>query len=317
MRIVLDAAVSDQSSWRWLDRIMSRIEDGAHEWSIEDPDMLETSNWLNARQHFREIFRGAVKAGSYPRHGIHSRCVIVNPQPRGGELAPEPAWHYVDQPLKILVENRFTDGQLLNTIFAFLAPGPLEQLLQAKVYKLIEVDSPGGNGELKKLVADYAEAAYEKGIPVRVVVFTDSDGRFPGDIHRGAQAVSDVCDEHLIPCCILSKRAIENYIPDEVLSAWAPKFLRAQVAALLRLTPQQRDHFPIKSGKDFSKLTTAEQSLYATVSSGDQKALAQGLGDHIVATLKTHKDLLSKEVLERRDHTGDLSRLIQMLANEI
>lgn len=324
MRVVLKAdAVCCPEVWSLLDRILHRIEDGAHVWDIEDPDALEGTTWLcHARPSLRELFEDAVKNGAYPIEALHTRRVIVTVDPRLGELTPQQAVRYVAKPLCVLMENRLTDGLLLETVLEFLAPEPLRQLRNRNVPDLILCDGPGGNGEMPKLVEDYALKAAAEGVPLRVVVFADGDGRFPGHVSEKARNIENTCRGHDVPCRILRKRCIESYIPDEVLESWvkAPKNSKyhAQVAAITRLTRDQRDHAPIKKGlQDEEALLRDEKGLYASINPTDRAALRQGLGSRVIEALKTHKTALSTEVLRRRDHSGDLDDLVQMIVKEL
>ncbi|MFK5952328.1 MAG: hypothetical protein QM498_04660 [Desulfobacterium sp.] len=70
----------------------------------------------------------------------------------------------------------------------------------------------------------------------------------------------------------MSKRTIENYIPDEVFDAWMPypdsgKGRRA--AAIKRLNPEQRDHYPMKKGLKLQKAGAEVENFYSTRGSGD------------------------------------------------
>ncbi|MHB1292301.1 MAG: hypothetical protein ACYCY5_08960 [Sulfuricella sp.] len=280
MKVVFkEDAVSKPDSWTHLDRIIHRIEDGAHEWSIENPDSLGVSEWLrNCRPSLRELFKDAVKKDAYPTQTLHSRSVFVSVNPNSGELSPQQAARYVAKPLYVLVENRFTDGQLLETALDVLSPEPLQVLRKNKIPDLIYCDGPGGNGELLKLIQDYVAKAQEECNPARIIVFTDSDGKLPGCVDHKPKEIEDFCKEHRVPCLILNKRAIENYIPDEILKLCVGSY-RSQVAALLKLTKEQRDHFPIKSGiKDFSQLPAEEVDFYASLSDDEKRSLGQGLG---------------------------------------
>lgn len=319
MRVVFkEDAASNPDCWTYLDRIVHRIEDGAHEWAIENPDSLEASNWLrNGRPSLREFFQDAVKKDAYPRQVLHSRSVFISVNPNSGELSPQQAARYVAKPLYVLVENRFTDGQLLETALDVLSPEPLQILRKNKTPDFIYCDGPGGNGELLKLVQEYVAKAQEECIPARIVVFTDSDGKLPGHVAHKPKEIEAFCREHNVPCLILNKRAIENYIPDEMRN-FCGSASRLQVAALLNLTKEQRDHFPIKSGiNDFNKLPAEEAAFYASVSDAEKRSLSQGLGKKVIFLLKDGASVLSAEMLRKRDYNGELNKLVQMITDEL
>ena len=115
---------------------MHRIEDGAHEWDIDDPSALETSAWLrSARPVFREFFENAVKRSTYPM-SLHFRRVVVTTHPSAGEFTPRQAAPFVGKPLYVLVENRFTDGHLLHAALTILGTSSLFELLTHLIHRI-------------------------------------------------------------------------------------------------------------------------------------------------------------------------------------
>ncbi|MBF0179426.1 MAG: hypothetical protein HQM03_05285 [Magnetococcales bacterium] len=133
----------------------------------------------------------------------------------------------------------------------------------------------------------YIREAGKAGHPVRAVLFMDSDADRPGDCSREARQVRKRCEEASVPCRILRKRTIENYLPDAVFLAWREE-KPEQVANLLRLTPEERDHYPVK--KVF----------------GDLPRL-----------LNRNLQAVSAEGFRERDGKGELDGLVEMIVREI
>ena len=318
MVVFKEDAASNPADLTFLDRIIHRIEDGAHEWSIENPASLEASDWMhNCRPNLLELFKDAVKKQSYPRQRFPLRSVTVTANPKAGELTPQQAARYVSKPLFVLVENRFSDGELLSTALRYMSPAPLQKLLNSNVHDLIYCDSAGGNGELLKLIRDYDATAKRGSLPLRMVVFTDSDGLLPGYIGDKPKEIESACKLLGVPCLILQKRAIENYIPDEILEL-CDKEHQSQVAILCQLTREQRDYFPIKDGvKYFARLTKEEIAFYASIDRGAQQTLGIGLGNKVILLLGKHKNVLTAQALQKRDYNGELKKLVQMIVNEL
>jgi hypothetical protein len=324
VRIAQDA-FADQTDWRFLDIIIGKVADGWHVWKIEAPEAIEKTGWLAGRAWLRELFQKAALASAYPAHSdFPKRELLVGGKADSGALPPQQAAEYATTPLTILMENRFTDGSFIETVLEFLAPEEVnEQCKNAP--ESIRYDSPGGIGELPKLLADYAKKAREKAIPLRVVVFTDSDGEVPGELHRNAQLIKDACQVESIPCLVLSKRSIENYIPDEVLDAWLlpnPNYKNHHLFldAVKRLNPAQRDHYPMKKKYfDISKAQPAVQALYQDVSDVDKREFvnAKGFGDDVIEKLRDFRDALTPEALRQRDGQGELDRLVALIAAEL
>ena len=121
---------------------------------------------------------------------------------------------------------------------------------------------------------------------------------------------------------MLKKRAIENYIPDEIFNAYlknkANSGYEQKVAALLGFSPEQRDHFSIKKGFKAKHTTPAGKvDLYANVSGESKKHLIEGFGGDVIFWLHTYKNALSAEALRKRDHGGDLDQLMAMIMAEL
>ncbi len=323
MRVVFAAdAIQDANEWRHLDRILYTVEDGWHEWHVDDPDALETSAWLTGtnRPSLRRLFEQAAVRSTYPRQGmLHRQIWVVTPRAGPGLLTPQAAARLFSLPLCVLVENRFTDGLFLEAILAVLAPAELVTFLDSCEASPWRCDGPGGAGELPKLIAEHIAEMQAEGAPARAVVFLDSDARFPGEVSPKASEVAGLCQAHAIPCHILHKRAIENYLPDEVLRGWAlepqNQVARDRVAALFRLTVEQRDHLPMKKGLPKSYETDNERTLYASIAPSDAALLRErGFRDKVIELLRTHRSHLSADGLRQRDGRGELDGMVAMIA---
>jgi hypothetical protein len=205
----------------------------------------------------------------------------------------------------------------------------------------LKYDSMGGSGELPKLIGRVHEASKKADIPLRAVVFADSDSRFPGDTSgAAAAAIRDTCERLGVPYALLGKRAIENYVPDEAIAEWSGEpertSARPSIAALLRLTPTQRDYFPFKKGLSFlegsldSNHPAEEHDLYSDVSPQDRTLLERGFGKDFVMVLyatelgsevdgatRAVRSSLTVESLRRRDRRGDLDALVALIEEQL
>lgn len=324
MRVVIALdAFADDTQWRFLDQIVYKVVDGWHDWLIEDPKSIEETGWLEGkgRDWLRELFQKAALAAGYPRSsGFHKRQILVSSHGHESEaLPPKQAADYVSTPLAVLMENRFTDGIFLDTVLNLLASDEMNEQRRTAPNS-IYYDSPGGNRELPKLVVDYTGRAKAKKIPVRAVVFTDSDGTVPGESQQAALCVRQTCEQEGVSCMILRKRAIENYIPDEVLDACIPNQnyeKRLIVDAVKRLSPEQRDHYSMKKGLKLQGASPSVQALYAGISAADLHELTKGFGRNVIEKLRDFSSAISAEALRQRDGQGELDRLVQMIADEL
>ena len=75
------------------------------------------------------------------------------------------------------------------------------------------------------------------------------------------------------------------------------------------MTAEQRDHFSIKNG--FGKEYNA--GLFDDMNDDEKQAWAKGLGDEVIHWLKTYKSALTAEALKKRDHHGDLTKIMLMI----
>lgn len=325
MRVSFSAEpLEEESAWLHLDQIIYEVARGVHDWHVDDPERIERSAWLRgARGTIRTLLERAALSTRYRAPDqLHRLLLLVGTDAPPQSLSPEKAVQFLRTPLKVLMENRLTDGVLLDAVFAVLASEEVRRLKEEA--KAIAYDSPGGNGELKKLVRDLQVAAQRVGMPLRVVVFTDSDGRRAGEVSSKAQEIERECKKWGIPCVVLQKRSIENYVPDEAISEWrdepAQTNSRPRIEALLRLTGEQRDHFPMKHGL---KWTPEDIELYRAgvrqppLSPEDARLLERGFERfiHILFTTDANgnrrpRASLTAEALRRRDDRGDLDKIM-------
>jgi hypothetical protein len=178
MRVRFSAEIlDDPDAFRHLDQIVYGFEEGRHEWHIDNPDAIEQSRWFQSRPNSLHVMFEKAAMLPSPRRGrrLHRTLLLVGVDAPPGSLSPAKAVQFLLRiPLKILMENRFTDGTFLDAVLSVLADPEIRRLKDE--VGALAYDSQGGNGELKKLVeAVYAEAQ-RKGLPLRVVVLTDSDG---------------------------------------------------------------------------------------------------------------------------------------------
>jgi len=324
MRVSFDASVlGDETSHGELDRILYTVEDGWHLWQVDDPELVESGGWLEgARASLRELFERAVRSGAYRsdrQRGPHLEVVVVTREPAvDTELAPGAARRYLSRPLEVLVENQFTDAAFVEVIIEHLGWDALRDLLQCAPPPLA-IRGAGGAGEMPKHISQCVQAAAADKIPLRLVVLADSDGHMSGEIREKATRVRDLCQEHDVPCHVLRKREIENYIPDDVLVAWSrprgSSERRARVEALRRLDRQQRDHYPMKKGLRNKAGHSAE--LFSTISAEDRAALDQGFGSDVIAVLSKEPQAVTADGLRQRDGCGELDAILRMIAERL
>jgi hypothetical protein len=261
MRFILhaDAWQTDEDRFQ-IEGILLKVEDRWHNLDSTDCSKLINSDWFadmisSAQQLVKAALTHSVTSGR-PKRGPHVREVNVSYGSLKGALSPKKARLFAETPLMVVVENRFSDAKkgFASRILDILAPATTDLVeIGALVF-----DSGGGIMEIPKVVKEKLERAQALGIPPRVVTFMDGDTRYPGDTTSDGAKQSlqakTACEKSNVSLHRLAKRSIENYLPDEALQGWAKARGKARgkwvdwVNALKKLSPDQRDHFPLRGG---------------------------------------------------------------------
>lgn len=285
------------------------VEDGWHLWEVPEPDAIEASGWFRLAQRMqaglRDLVAASIRRGAWSApHGPHALLVIVDVTSVSPcALDAKLAWQVLREPLHVIMENATSDGAaFLDAVLDILGSDELTRLRKRCQPPAIRYEGPGGNGELTKRLDQMLDDPAWQGIPRRIVVLTDSDAAAPGKPSAKAQQIEAHCRRRSVPCHVLRKRAIENYLPQEVLEDWCSHpdltVARDRVAALGRLSDEQRDHFPMKEG--LKKLPPAERQLYENVGPGDLRLLEEGLRKHVCRLFGTHRGRMTPEALRAR-----------------
>lgn len=314
-----------------LDQILSRSEDGVHEIEILDAESLEESDWYRTcRADRRKLLEAMAQSALYrseKKRGPHLRRFDVV-----DDATATCAKQLAHTPLEVLVENAFSDGALVTAaINVFGEPETIELCVGSPSTldpPAFLITSGGGHGELSKLIRKRLEEAAARGRPPRMLVVTDSDGEWNGDVKVHAQDIRDECLQNGIPCPPLDHRTAENYIPDEILKAWAEakgdNRAHLAVSALIELGRDQRDYVRIGKGNEapWNANEPAVAALFEGVALESYelltKASLKGRNDGMVIfSLLDHKEKLTREVFLRRDHRNDLPTLVQQIEDEL
>lgn len=316
-----------------LDAILFRVEDEVHEMDIPQADQLEESLWYRSSRPVRQkLLEKIAEASLYrglPSEGPHLRQAEVT-----DAASATQARSLAYSPLLVLLENDVSDAALVEAALKKFAKPATVELCFGAPSRLappsFEMESRGGFGELEKLISKRRDEAASQGRMPRLVVVTDSDGEWVGDVKKHAQDIRKDCKQATIPCPPLNKRKAENYIPDAVWRAWSdePKHTssRPAVAALLRLSPEQRDHVQLDDTNKppWNEAEPAAVLLFQTpkVSAADRdvltKASLKGSGSNMkILALRVYAGKFTPDDLRARDHQGDLQRLVRHIEDEL
>ena len=264
----------------FLTRILHTVDDGWHLWEVEDPDLIEASSWYQNRsgdQLLDDLLRESVIRSAWSStNGLHAQLVRITDRPstETWELEPQPAARALAEPLRVVVEDRESDGLFLDVVVKTLGSAELLKLYELRPSPL-RVESPGGRDKIKRHLEADLQKIEERGYPGRLLVFFDSDAPQPGQPSRASERIVELCNERRLPYHRLRKRSIESYVPHKALEAWAAEPENHQhrrgIRRLGRLSRLQRDHLPKKG---FPKgVPTKSGSLYQDVSKEDQDLL--------------------------------------------
>lgn len=248
-----------------LQRILGTIVDGWHDWAHPEPnDPVFGSYFSNNSLHYELAVKSYSRVTAYGN--FDSRIVTIVPNddsidPALNHYPLKQAFDYLSQPLRILVENEISDGKFFRRLLSVVDPSLAETFDHAR--PRVSFDQGGGNSEIPKLIKERTAALSRHSVKPRLAVIADSDAKYPGHTPSDTQRLLDVCATHEIPCHVLEKRAIENYVPDIVLDTIATDRpgLNESVIFIKSLNPVQRDHYPMKTGLK-ATWTDGERRLY-------------------------------------------------------
>ena len=320
MRIEIDpSAANDPDAHKRLDRILHKIEDGWHVWDTADqPDSgeMEATTWVCDRDSqgdwVRKMLVASVQRSAWTL-APHRRSVRVTAHPcTPDELTPEDALHLAEEPLCILVENRFSDGPFVERIVEELDES-LHDLWKRRGNP-VRIDSVGGKGQMRQEVERRTSG---KPCRPRLVAIVDSDRKSPGaDPSKDARRLCRACEEHNLPCWILAKREAENYLPRILLLARQDtgEDHERRVDAWDRLNDDQKNFFDMKSGLPNAP-SDVERDLFGELSPADRKTLSDGFGPN-VDKCWTLQNVSAKAELVLRGQ-GDLEHGLELIRGEV
>lgn len=202
-------------------------------------------------------------------------------------------------PFEVLVENARNDRAFL------MSMATIEQrrrLAELEDKNWLRFSGAGGIGEMKMLLETFA---YQRS-QTRFVTWVahDSDALQPNSPSMEALEVRNLCNGRAIGHHMLTRRAIENYLPMASLEAWArrqPGERLALYRAYDRMSEAQRSHFNMKGGFKGDAARGSEMgALYDDLSLKRRAALAGGFGNRIAELYREEGGVL--------DEHADVSR---------
>ena len=288
-------------------------------WDTADqPDSgeMEATTWIHDRdsqgEWVRKMLVASVQRSAWTL-APHGRSVRVTAHPcTPDELTPEEALRLAEEPLCILVENRFSDGLFVERIVKELDES-LHTLWNQKGNP-IQIDSVGGKGQMRQEVERRTSG---KPYRPRLVAIVDSDRKSPDDgPSRIAQQLCHACEEQNLPCWILAKREAENYLPRILLLARqdTSEDHERRVDAWDRLNDDQKNIFDMKRGLP-GVPSQVKQELFDGLLPADRAVLSKGFGKEVHDCWALQNVSAKAELVLRGQ--GDLEHGLELIRREV
>jgi len=305
-----------------------------------DPiDSKEMSGWLNKqpeedRLWFEFALMGGVRRATninpaFPPFTIRVSSIKqsiwdATPCP---VLSLEDATNFLYRPLIIFLENRRSDRAFLETVANIVTIVELnlqtgecvsgrEQLKRLAAKNWIEFQTGGGITESLIWIKEISAKPEQY---LRGFILFDNDALRPGQPSKDSMDVVEAC--HKIPGFDnhyhqLMRRAIENYLPVEVLDeVWAKRQAprKRKVRAFRKLNPDQRHHFNMKKGFNGDKQRSAEVgNLYDDLKQHPTRSPLEdsGFGGRIATLFKQEPPQIKVEWLLHDNQLSEIEPLV-------
>jgi hypothetical protein len=332
MRIILKPEIFSYKTTNPLDlyalfRLGLSLDDSLHLIQTDPLEAEEIDNWLNQQDDkTRKLCQQILDSGSrreidinpdFPLATVYVSDIKtpqwnVKKNRMLHKLPLEKAVNFLYQPFTIFVENRRNDRAFLEAVATGKRKEKLKKFLQNNA---IEFNGGGGIGEVLewvKEIADIPEKCH------RSFALFDSDALKPNEPSKQSEDVVRACHQK-IPYHQLKRRAIENYLPYEILAAWMGMGVHKKVHgvkkknivnAFKQMNSEQRHHFDMKAGfkKDESKNLDHDD-----IADEIKETLKQGFGDNIAELFKEKQFKIQEHWLRKDSLTEEIDPMLERL----
>ncbi|MCK5797406.1 MAG: hypothetical protein KAI47_09495 [Deltaproteobacteria bacterium] len=193
----------------------------------------------------------------------------------------ETARDLLSRPLEVVVENSRNDRAFFEK--SLPASAEFDYLRQAISNSWLTFRHMGGIDEMAEQLKVLDNSQADR---MRRVAFFDSDAPHPNEPSDSATKVKEKAEDYCVEHQMLSRRAIENYLPPSMLFVWADRHSGQQktrskkrAAAFKRLLLRQQKHLHLKRG--LSPNEWRQDPFWSDVSGTDQQELSSGFGNHL------------------------------------
>ena len=188
---------------------------------------------------------------------------------------------FFNQPFIVILENNLNDGYFVDQIItAFKKKG--KKIRKHKINNWLKYGNGGGCTNIPNFIE--GEKKNYENLPktnhkyLRCFVLIDSDKRYPTEHKHEREKLFTFLKENNIPYHELTKREMENYLPDEIIREITGN--DEYVEAYLSLTPIQKDYFDIENGFDDKNFDSFDEDI---------RELFDGLSKGTISTFRKNK----------------------------
>ena len=237
----------DPKVYAELQRLFMRVAQGQHRLDVPEPEKILTSDFMKVgcaamnRVEWEELLTRAWETFSDTQAEPEHYALVRRPRAAVGgcvayALLPSEVGDWAEQPLRVLLEN--AHDHVLLTVAERVCNA--EKLKDARERQWLVYDGRGGCGEVKNTVERSANLD-------RLFVVADSDRtEWKGQEGSGARSIRAACGHkdrsHRIEVHVLTRRELENYVPQLIWETVIAAQPRAQKIEQPSAAQQRRVH---------------------------------------------------------------------------
>ena len=214
---------------------------GQHAIGLSSPDVENTIiETLGSESITYSFFRELVEKASFG-FDFQKTIVFSSTPVDGVSHDVKQMYEILTEKAEIILENKNSDLKFIKMVLHSTKAIRLLELYR----KAWEANSNGGCGEIPKLIDESCSVQTKL---KRVFVVHDSDKFYPQSALGAAQRnIVSRCRDHDIVCVTLTKREIENYIPDNLIYSItnSPSNFKQTWGSL---SLEQKSHYDFKKG---------------------------------------------------------------------
>lgn len=320
----ISSALLNEDNELSLALFIRRYEDGRI--FIEFDDLRAAENWIASlsrphKDRWSMLLKHSVQLSvrfniknAYPSELVINIADIEESNWDGDiKVTLDDALTIIDQSIKLALENSRNDLSFIKT----LLPEKHREKIDVLIHKGHLEVLGGGIGELKKILELRGD---ERAFKLLSWTMFDSDATQPGEVMKATQEIIDVCEQKALVYHCLKKRAIENYIDQDIYQLTHEGPLNDRAKAVYAMNEDQIAYFDMKSGLSAADKLSA---LYKDLPPETLVELEQGFGKRFASKtfscVEAHEDI---HKVHRKNSTLDefgtkLNHLVSLLGRPV